>query len=818
VYNREKLTGGVTGTTDAGAAISTPDAGMAMTAQDAGPSPAPAQPDGGAAFDPNSCSLGHCWWSVDPADGCRTAGVPRVTDRPAISDEPSSSVPDIYLGFTQVRVGSTNSAGVAADDAWEDFGFDLDGVCTNSSTCGGSSAVSCQNSAPAVPYDGQLCRDNTFARLQPVVAKVPEIGQRFGLDEAVFNCALWRGSYNWIARISGYNGKAEDSNVRVDFYNSNGLEEPSPWTCPADNFKSDYPRWRTSLTWRIDRSGLVGATDTPGMLPHSITADPVAYVKHGYLVAQIPDGAEQGFLGDGAPYHGFLFKTHHALFVGNIVKEKDGTWAMRDGLTSGRILKADLAQAFREIGFCGNGSDKMFYESMLGYLDDNADLLASGASDPTMPCDAMSYGIAFEAAQITPGAVVDVPARIECCEPGRTQEQCTAECGDGKVTGDEKCDTAIADGKPGACPKSCAPGEACAPQVVQGSACMAACAPLPITMVGVKDGCCPTDPNANATTDVDCKPKCGNGVLEGTETCDPPSSCAPCTTVNACLAIQSTGSAATCDLKCDQAPITACRNGDHCCPSGCSKNNDNDCSTNCGNRVIDSGETCEAGTNKPCPTATTCNDNNACTTDTLIGSASNCNAVCNNVLITQPKNSDGCCPSGASTNNDSDCMVVCGNKIVETGEQCDDGNQAAGDGCVNCQTETPQQTCLAKLNSSDACATCTCSKCTDQALACQGAKSSDDAMTCDAMVKCGRMTGCRNPGCLCGTADLLLCLAGGGNGPCEQQVMAAAKTNNPLTIQMRATDTNFPIGNANALGTCVDTNCSAECKPATTTP
>ena len=302
--------------------------------------------------------------------------------------------------------------------------------------------------------------------------------------------------------------------MRVDFYNSNGLEEAAPWNCPADNFKSDYPRWRTSLTWRIDRAGLVGATETSGKLPSSNTADPVAYVKHGYLVAQVPDGSEQGFLGDGAPYHGFLFKSHHGLFVGNIIKEKDGTWAMRDGLTSGRILKGDLAQAFREIGFCGNGNDKMFYDSMLGYLDDNADVLSSGASDPSMPCDAMSYGIAFEAAQITPGAVVDLPARIECCEPGKTLEECTAECGDGKVTGDEKCDTAIADGKPGACPKSCAPGEACAPQVVQGSDCMAACAPLPITMVGVKDGCCPVD--ANATTDVDCTPKCGNGVLEGT--------------------------------------------------------------------------------------------------------------------------------------------------------------------------------------------------------------------------------------------------------------------------------------------------------------
>jgi cysteine-rich repeat protein len=814
VYN-SKLVNGATGASDGGLVASVPDAGGAAGAKaapDAGPSPVPVLPDAGVpTFDPDTCSWGQCWWSIQPADGCQSAGVPRASDRPAVAEDGKPDVPDFYLGFTQVRVGSTNRLGEATDDAWEDFGFDLDGLCTNSSTCPGSSRVSCQNSAPALPYDGQLCRDNTFARLQPVVAKVPEIGQRFGLNESVFNCSLWRGSYNAIVRISGYNGKPDDANVRVDFYDSNGTEEAAPWSCPADNFKGQYPRWRSSLKWRINRAGLAGtAGSTPGSLPNSITADPNAYVKHGYLVAQLPDGSKYGFVGDGMPYNGFRFNTHRALFVGNIVKAQDGTWAMRDGLTAGRIVKSDLAQAFREIGFCANGDDKMFYESMLGYLDDNADVLSNGATDPNMPCDALSYGIAFDAAQITPGMVVDLPPRIECCAPGKTLEQCSAVCGDGKVSGDEQCDTAIADGKPGACPKSCTPMNACTPRVVQGAACAATCAPMPITKIGAKDSCCP--PGANATNDVDCTAQCGNNVIEGNETCDPPSSCAPCTTSNSCLAVKSTGSADTCDLRCSQTPITQCHNGDHCCPSGCSKSNDQDCSSSCGNRTIDSGETCEANTNKPCPT--TCNDNQSCTIDMLVGSASNCNAVCTNVAITQAVNGDACCPNGATANNDSDCMAQCGNKIVETGEQCDDGNQVAGDGCVNCQTETPTQACLVKLNSSDACAMCTCNKCTTEALACEGASSADEAMACDAMVKCGRKTGCRNPGCLCGTADVLLCAAGAANGPCMKEVFAAAKTNVVLTIQTRASDTTYPIGRANALGTCVDMNCATECKPA----
>jgi cysteine-rich repeat protein len=812
VYN-SKLVNGTNGTPDSGPVATAPDAGMLKPATpDAGFSPAPVQPDAGrASFDPDTCSWGQCWWSVQPADGCQSAGVPRPADRPNVVEDGKPDVPDFFLGFTQVRVGSTNRLGVAADDAWEDFGFDLDGVCTNSSTCTGSSGISCKNSAPAVPFDGQLCRDNTFARLQPVVAKVPEIGQRFGLSESVFNCSLWRGSYNAIVRISGYNGKPDDANVRVDFYDSNGVEEGAPWSCPADNFKSAYPRWRSSLKWRIDRAGLAGTSAAPGSLPNSLSVDPNAYVKHGYLVAQMPEGAKFGFVGDGMPYNGFHFSTHRGLYVGNIIKAQDGTWAMRDGLAAGRIVKADLAQAFREIGFCGNGDDKMFYESMLGYLDDNADVLSNGATDPSMPCDALSYAIAFESAQITPGSIVDLPPRIECCPPGKTLEQCTAVCGDGKVTGDEQCDTAIAAGQTGACPTSCTPMDACTPRVVQGTACMAACAPMPITKVGAKDGCCP--PDGNATNDVDCKAKCGNGVIEGSETCDPPGSCAPCTASNPCLAVKSTGSADTCDLRCSQAPITQCKSGDHCCPSACSKSNDQDCSSSCGNRTIDTGETCEAGTNKPCPTS--CNGSQGCTNAMLVGSASNCNAACVNVTITQAVSGDACCPDGATANNDSDCTAHCGNKIVETGEQCDDGNQVAGDGCLNCQTESSSQSCLVKLNSTDACAMCTCNKCTTQVMACQGASSADEAMSCDAMVKCGRASGCRNPGCLCGTLDVISCLlAGGGNGPCTKEVLAAAETNAVATVQSRATDTNYPLGRANALGQCVDMNCATECKPA----
>src|SRR4051812_25212021 len=37
-------------------------------------------------FDPNDCLWGDCWWSTGSGDQCRSAGLPRPSDRPAGGD------------------------------------------------------------------------------------------------------------------------------------------------------------------------------------------------------------------------------------------------------------------------------------------------------------------------------------------------------------------------------------------------------------------------------------------------------------------------------------------------------------------------------------------------------------------------------------------------------------------------------------------------------------------------------------------------------------------------------------------------------------
>ena len=55
---------------------------------------------------------------------------------------------------------------------------------------------------------------------------------------------------------------------------------------------------------------------------------------------------------------------------------------------------------------------------------------------------------------------------------------------------------------------------------------------------------------------------------------------------------------------------------------------------------------------------------------------------------------EGLCADGATLDFDGAPPPVCGNGLVEAGEQCDDGNTVAGDGCdASCQSEEPMGTC-----------------------------------------------------------------------------------------------------------------------------
>jgi len=306
-------------------------------------------------------------------------------------------------------------------------------------------------------------------------------------------------------------------------------------------------------------------------------------------------------------------------------------------------------------------------------------------------------------------------------------------------------------------------------------------------------------------------PRCGDGRVDAGERCDtgiPAELAGACPTQCAAAAAACGGQELVgtgCDAAC--APITyACSSGDGCCPASCTASDDDDCSASCGDGVVqaDAGETCEPGTDTPCPHEAECDDGDACTTDALAGSEANCNAECTHVDITALAGGDGCCPAGANANNDTDCQPKCGNGALESGEECD-----AGDGCdEQCKlTETPEQLhCLTDFPADD-CRRCECIECTPLALDCFDSGDATRDMNCTAIESCGREMNCANAACYCG--DSLNCEF--PTGPCVVPIEIAAGSTLALTVNAMAGDPATAIYRANTLATCSIQSCSDVC-------
>ena len=331
---------------------------------------------------------------------------------------------------------------------------------------------------------------------------------------------------------------------------------------------------------------------------------------------------------------------------------------------------------------CGNGVVEANEACDTGIPAGQKGTCPSDCGDGNVCTQDLLVGTGCSARCDNPRITACLAATDNCCPAGCTANNdpdCTPVCGNAAFERGERCDTKIPAGQKGACPTSCEDNDSCTIDTLSGSACDTYCSNTVITRCSLtSDGCCPAACNAN--TDADCKPVCGNGVLETRELCDTgiaPGQKGACPTScddgNACTLDTELGSA--CTRSCSHAAVTSCSlTSDGCCPGGCNANNDADCPIVCGNGVLEGKERCDtgipAGSKGACPT--NCEDNNACTVDALTGSA--CTAACSHLAVTACSlTGDGCCPLGCTATTDADCPAVCGNGVLETGEACDTG-------------------------------------------------------------------------------------------------------------------------------------------------
>jgi hypothetical protein len=281
-----------------------------------------------------------------------------------------------------------------------------------------------------------------------------------------------------------------------------------------------------------------------------------------------------------------------------------------------------------------------------------------------------------------------------------------------------------------------------------------------------------------------------------------------CEPVNECVLRELHGSG--CEAECEMV-AAGCADGDECCPATCTSEDDDDCSSRCGDGILqeDEGEKCEPeSSDAPCPTQQDCDDEDPCTTDVLSGSEENCSAACSHATITALDPDDACCPMGGNANTDADCEAECGNDIAEPGEECD-GSMGCDSSCKLTAT-AEQRDCLDRLTSPGEdldCQRCACLNCTNDVFACRDDSNQTRRQACVALIECALEANCTGTPCHCGTDPL--CTS--PNGPCVSETEAAAESSAPLTILARNDDTNYALGRANALGQCAVMQCASVC-------
>ncbi len=293
-------------------------------------------------------------------------------------------------------------------------GYDLDARCT---CLGGTPSCATVGNQP-VDCDGPRGRDNAVARLFDNLGLFePE-----SFNSQYHSAAANMGSFGLLFRVMGYNGGQNDQDVTLAIYTSSGMD--------ADPCASgEPPAWDGSDHWPVDALSVAtggaggggpggggaggslgggGAGGCDASAPGYDVDDPIFVSQFGYVT--------EGILVANLPTAGIALQADDQTIALNLVggfvtariEQTANGYFLRSGVLTGRWRLADF------FGFIGSFSasgqqickDSALYgpikEIVCNYADIHAEISGTAA-----PCDAMSFGMGFEAEPANLGNVID---------------------------------------------------------------------------------------------------------------------------------------------------------------------------------------------------------------------------------------------------------------------------------------------------------------------------------------------------------------------------------------------------------------------------
>ncbi len=321
-------------------------------------------------------------WSL-PLEGCSSSGASSGGDdvRPAAT-APSDLVhpPDPVgtattsgtsrnFAVDKLFLGWTDRAGNASQDAWQGYGYDLDGKETTEDS---TDVCTPHAGDRARQVDGPHGLDNSFGRnVLPLLKYVAPTAE----DD--INKAITSGAFTLMLDVTGLTDDPGQS--------ATGLSAK----LFAGASLGETPSFRTDEDWPV-----LSASLQNGDVAHPKVQFPGGYVTRGTWVNARGGGGDVSLSLSLAP--GTVTLTiHHAIITFAHSAPGDATEGIIAGVLDANELLASLDPVVASLGQC-----QTFASVALGPLRAAADMSTDGTNAAGKACDGISIGIGFTAKQI----------------------------------------------------------------------------------------------------------------------------------------------------------------------------------------------------------------------------------------------------------------------------------------------------------------------------------------------------------------------------------------------------------------------------------
>jgi hypothetical protein len=315
------------------------------------------------------------------------------------SNEPPAKPADATPGdgdgktfaVSKLFLGDTDRTGSPKPDAWESYGYNLDGkISTETST------DHCKPRAGALPKsvkkDGPGGLDNAFGKLL-----MPIIGSLASDATALVNENIAGGSFTILMKLDKLGDKANYVDIATSLYVGTQLGGPA--------------KFDGTDKWPV----------VPELLdnPSDINSSKVKFASS-YVADNTWVSGSKGDLDIKLSVAGFALNLGISNAIISMKLDGDRKGAT-NGIIAGVLPVEPLVAELKKVagGFSKELCTGSTFESIAESIRQAADVLEDGSQNPSKECNAISIGLGFEAkaAQLGKVAAASPPAEDPCAEP-----------------------------------------------------------------------------------------------------------------------------------------------------------------------------------------------------------------------------------------------------------------------------------------------------------------------------------------------------------------------------------------------------------------